>query len=195
MATKKPVTEVSEESEISLRPYELMCAFNPVLLESELKKKFKEVEEMVEKSGGKIVQTDVWGKRKMAYPIKLQKEGSYIVWGLELKPESLKEFDEHFRIDKDVLRHLMMALPKGYVYVKFSEEADAPARPAPRSEKPERHVAPKAHTTSASHSTTDHSAKKAVEEAPAKPEEAKSISKAELDEQLNKIIGGTDLNI
>ena len=71
--SKKVTTE--HEVDSSLNKYEVILILNPDLREPEVKKKLKEIEEMVQKAGGKITQEDFWGKKTLAYRIKKQNEG------------------------------------------------------------------------------------------------------------------------
>ena len=49
-----------------------------------------------------------WGRRKLAYPIKQQLEGNYVVTQLRLEPGRTKELEQGLRISEDVMRHLLV---------------------------------------------------------------------------------------
>jgi small subunit ribosomal protein S6 len=59
-------------------------------------------------SGGEVVQTDVWGIRKLAYPIKKKNEGYYAVILFKAPADLPKELDRRLRISDNVIRHLII---------------------------------------------------------------------------------------
>ncbi len=131
VATKRKIVSV-------LKKYELMLILSPDLRESEADKKFKEIVGMMEKAGGKVTKEDMWGKKKFAYRIKKHNEGFYAVYNLELPNTFIKEFKDHLRIEKDVLRSMIISIPDDYVYTKYDLEGMAEeskiAKPAPKKE-------------------------------------------------------------
>jgi len=65
------------------------------------------VETLVKNAGGKIIKTDNWGKRKLAYPIKKQEFAVYVYFDLELESESVAKLDSNLNITDEVIRHLL----------------------------------------------------------------------------------------
>jgi len=64
----------------------------------------------VENRGGVCQEISVWGRRKLAYPIKQHAEGSYVLTQLELEPQQTRELERGLLISEDVLRHLLVRL-------------------------------------------------------------------------------------
>ena len=65
------------------------------------------MKELITKSG-ELVNIDEWGKRTLAYEIKKQKEGFYIVFTFTAKPESMAEMDRVLRLDERVLKYIVV---------------------------------------------------------------------------------------
>jgi small subunit ribosomal protein S6 len=168
------------------RHYELMLILRPNLRESEVKKKLKELTDMVDHAGGKVLVEDLWGKRELTYRIKGQDEGIYAVYNFEMPSDLVKEFKEHLRIEKEVLRSLFVNVPEGYKYTKYDWEA-AKERPVLKREK----------------KTGGSPRQNPVASAPRRKDEVKTEDKkkgqeaneAELDKKLDEIIGGDDLKL
>lgn len=124
---KKTVTKRAVE--VSINPYELMLILSPELRETEITKKLEEIVNIIEKAGGKITNEDFWGKKELAYRIKKHNEGVYMVYNIELPNNFLSELKEFLRIEKEVLRSMVISLPKSHVYTKYDiKESDEPRK-------------------------------------------------------------------
>ncbi len=170
--------------------YELMLILNPELRESDVDKKLKEITDMIEKADGKILHEDSWGKRDLAYRIKGNRQGYYMVYNLELTNVFIAELREHLRIDKEVVRSMLIKLDDDHVYTKYdlTAEPKEERRPSrPESKRSDRNVSIK-------HNSTITPPKK-KEEVKEKKEDKKDVNEKELDKKLDEIIGGEDLNL
>ncbi len=90
--------------------YELMLILKPLLPQDTKSDLIQTIEDMIGKMTGKIYDTDVWGKRHLAYPIKKHAEGYYIVYKLEISPKKATELDRELAIMNGVLRSLRINL-------------------------------------------------------------------------------------
>jgi ribosomal protein S6 len=59
-----------------------------------------------------VERTNVWGKRKLAYEVKHQKEGSYVLQDFQIGQGSLPELEAALKITEEVLRHLIVRKPE-----------------------------------------------------------------------------------
>lgn len=88
--------------------YELMFIINPTLEEEKKNAVVEKVTEIITNGGGEVSKTDVWGMRKLAYPIEKKEEGYYVVLEFQSAPELPKELNRRLRISDDVMRHLVI---------------------------------------------------------------------------------------
>ena len=86
--------------------YELVFILNASLTEDDSAKLMKKVNDQISKLGGTVSETNTWGKRKLAYPIKRQTEGNYVLEKVQMKATALKELDANIKLAEDVLRYL-----------------------------------------------------------------------------------------
>jgi len=70
-----------------------------------LQAKYKNI---VTENGGEINNINVWGNKNLAYEIRDCKKGFYTIMDFNSKPDVVKEMDRKFKIDDDVLRHLII---------------------------------------------------------------------------------------
>ena len=57
---------------------------------------------------GEVANVDVWGMRKLAYPIQKKNEGYYAVIEFKAQPTLPKELDRRLKISDNVMRHLIV---------------------------------------------------------------------------------------
>jgi len=94
-----------------LRRYELVAIIAPTVADEELPDAIDRLlKKPVENQGGVCDDVNVWGRRRMAYPIKRHTEGNYVLTNIQLDPEKTKELEQGLLISEEVLRHLLVRL-------------------------------------------------------------------------------------
>ena len=68
----------------------------------------EEFKTVVTEDGGRFSRHEYWGLRNLAYRIKKNRKGHYVLLNLEAKPETLQEVERRMRLHDDVLRHLTL---------------------------------------------------------------------------------------
>lgn len=87
--------------------YELMFILDPAL-EDAAKEAAVETVKGIIASEGEVGNVDVWGMRKLAYPIQKKNEGYYVVIEFKAQPTLPKELDRRLKISDNVMRHLIV---------------------------------------------------------------------------------------
>ncbi|UCD10139.1 MAG: 30S ribosomal protein S6 [Dehalococcoidales bacterium] len=100
----------STQEELGLRDYELTVVINPETSEEKLEASIESISRYVTDRGGAVSDVQRWGKRKLAYPIKHQIEGYYVLLQFKMKPPDGKELENNLRISEEVLRHLLISI-------------------------------------------------------------------------------------
>ncbi len=90
-----------------MRDYELILVIQPDLDETALNDVLNKVKSWITDSGGSIAKTDFWGKRKLAYSIRKQKEGQYVLLKANLAPNFCANLERNLRFLEPVLRFLL----------------------------------------------------------------------------------------
>ncbi len=87
-----------------MREYELMYITRPHL-ETEQQEALKErVLKIIQEKGGELKKVDVWGRRKLGYPIKRETEGFYVVVDFAGDEDLVNEIDRVLKITDGFLR-------------------------------------------------------------------------------------------
>ena len=87
-------------------PYEILLMLDPDLAEQRQEEIVVRTRELIERSGGRWVRQDIWGRRRLAYEIKHKGEGVYHLLQFDAEPETLDELSRILRITDGVMRHL-----------------------------------------------------------------------------------------
>lgn len=91
-----------------MRKYEMMVIIDPEVDERTVEPSMSALFGQVEDLGGKVEKLDVWGKRKLAYPILKKTDGIYVVVNMETTPEIAKELDRQLGLNESILRTKLM---------------------------------------------------------------------------------------
>lgn len=89
-----------------MNQYEIAVLYHPDL-EVDLSKAEDRVKKIITDNGGKIVGTDNWGKRKLAYDIKGNEHAIYVFYTVELPGESVQKVESTLNITDEVIRLLI----------------------------------------------------------------------------------------
>jgi len=95
-----------------LRDYEVLYIVRADLDDEKVQDAVKRVNTLIERSGGTVERTNLWGKRKLAYEVKHQKEGSYVLQDFSFDPGRVPELESALKITEEVLRHLIVRKPE-----------------------------------------------------------------------------------
>lgn len=87
--------------------YELMFIIDPTL-EDDKKNAVIETTKGIIETEGTVGKVDVWGMRKLAYPIQKKNEGYYVVVEFEAESALPKELDRRLKIMDTVMRHMII---------------------------------------------------------------------------------------
>ena len=87
-----------------MRHYEVMIILDPSQDERTVAPSLDKFLEIVRKDNGTVENVDVWGKRRLAYPIDKKEEGVYTVVTLDCASETVQELDRRLNLNDSVIR-------------------------------------------------------------------------------------------
>lgn len=90
------------------KQYELVYIASPDATEDQLAELQSIVEGIVTRAGGVVDKVDVWGRRRLAYPIGRFKEGHYVVVLFSSEGTLVKELDRRLKVNDVIVRHLIV---------------------------------------------------------------------------------------
>ncbi len=90
-----------------MRTYEVILIVEPDLDETALNGVIEKTKGWITEAGGTIDKVDLWGKRHLAFAIRKQREGQYVLIQAQMAPTSTAELDRNLRFLEPVMRFLI----------------------------------------------------------------------------------------
>ena len=69
-----------------------------------------EMEKLISDNGGSVARREYWGLRNLAYRMKKNRKGHYIMFNLDAPSEAVQEMERNLRLHEDVLRYMTIRL-------------------------------------------------------------------------------------
>jgi small subunit ribosomal protein S6 len=73
---------------------------------NEVNKITEEFSNLITDNDGKILKTEQWGLRNLAYKIKKNKKGHYVMLGIEASDNCIKELERRMKINENILKNV-----------------------------------------------------------------------------------------
>lgn len=93
-----------------MRHYETTYILRPNLGEDQFNEIIERTNAIITNDGGSIIDIDRWGIKKLAYEIKKEVQGYYVLINFAAHGTTINEIERIFRIDDNVLRYLTIKL-------------------------------------------------------------------------------------
>ena len=109
--------------------YESVIIARQEISAEQVEKLADEIDLILKNNEGRTEKRENWGLRTLAYKIKKNRKGHYLLFNYECAPDAVKELERQLRLNEDVLRYLTIKIDK------FSNEPSIPAQMASRDER------------------------------------------------------------
>ena len=90
-----------------MNKYESIIIVNPNIDEAKLKDLEEKFTGLINENG-KVESVENMGKKRLAYEIKKFKEGTYMLFNFEAKPDSITELERVYRITDDIIKFIVV---------------------------------------------------------------------------------------
>jgi small subunit ribosomal protein S6 len=103
--------------------YETVFVLDAELEDSARDKRIQGVLDFLSQHAERMIKTDRWGNRRLAYEIKRKQQGHYVLVQYEASGSMIPELERIFHLDEAVLRYLTMRSEE-----EIKEEEQTPAK-------------------------------------------------------------------
>ncbi|WP_291377710.1 30S ribosomal protein S6 [Demequina sp.] len=87
-----------------MRQYEMMVILDPEVDERTVQPSLEKYLAVVTKDKGTVDNLDVWGRRRLAFPIKKKSDGVYAVINFTAESATAKELERQLGLNETILR-------------------------------------------------------------------------------------------
>ena len=109
--------------------YESVIIARQEISAEQVEKLADEIDLILKNNEGRTEKRENWGLRSLAYKIKKNRKGHYLLFNYECPPDAVKELERQLRLNEDVSRYLTVKIDK------FSNEPSIPAQMTSRDER------------------------------------------------------------
>ena len=108
--------------------YETMYILRPDIPEEEVDSHLKKYNEILEKAGAEVLDSQMRGKRRLAYPIAKHKEGIYVQLSHKGNGQQVATLEKAMRLSEDVIRYLTVKQDGPLPTPKSTSKEDEPEK-------------------------------------------------------------------
>lgn len=90
--------------------YENMVILNAAISDEEAEAAIIKIKDFITGQGGEVLKIDVWGRKKLAYEIKKQKKGIYVLLFYKTPSVTIKKLEEFYKVFDTVLKYIILKL-------------------------------------------------------------------------------------
>jgi len=111
--------------------YENIVILNASLPDEEIEAASGKIKDLIINSGGEILKADVWGRKKLAYEIKKQKKGFYLLLLFRAPSTTVRKLEDSYKVFDPVMKYMVLKLEKKQAEAALKPPAAAVAAAAP----------------------------------------------------------------
>lgn len=112
--------------------YESVVIINAALEDTQIEQAIASVQTNLKSTGGELIDTEDWGRKRLAYNINNAKSGYYLITRFNAEPSVIKEYERTLKLDENVIRYMTIALDKRAI--EYLKNSNKPKQEEPVSE-------------------------------------------------------------
>ena len=89
-----------------MNQYETVFILTPVLSDAQMKEAVEKFKGVLTSNGAEIINEELWGLKKLAYPIEKKSTGFYVLVEFKAEPTVIKTLEVNYRRDERVIRYI-----------------------------------------------------------------------------------------
>ena len=86
--------------------YESVLIARQDLGASQVNNLVSELSEVIKAEGGEVVKVDNWGLKNLAYRIKKNRKGHYVILNIAAPASAIAEYERVMRVNEDIIRYM-----------------------------------------------------------------------------------------
>ena len=91
-----------------MQKYESVLIARQDLGASQVNNIVSDLSEVIKKEGGEVVRVDNWGLKTLAYRIKKNRKGHYVLMNISAPANAIAEYERVMRFNEDIIRYMTL---------------------------------------------------------------------------------------
>jgi small subunit ribosomal protein S6 len=120
---------------MNFRRYETLILLSPSLVGDQVEAFKSKVDSILTTGGGQVIRIEEWGRKRLAYPVRKEIFGYYLLYDFRARPTLANELERNFKIDEQVYKYLTLVLDSNFTEERLKAVQEALANEASRRDK------------------------------------------------------------
>jgi small subunit ribosomal protein S6 len=90
--------------------YELMVILESSVVDEEVPEAVEKLQNLITEQGGTDEDVEVQGRRRLAYPIRKQNDGTLVLSHFDMAPDKVPGLETGLRMEQQIVRNLLLRL-------------------------------------------------------------------------------------
>jgi small subunit ribosomal protein S6 len=96
-----------------VRTYDVLLIVDPRPTDEEVAQLGGRLQEALVTLGGEVLSSEDWGRRRLVFELRKQREGHYLLLQVRATPATMREFERQLKLNESVLRFLTTRVVEG----------------------------------------------------------------------------------
>src|SRR3989338_655786 len=96
--------------ENAMNAYETIFIVKSSLVDEEIAKVMEKIKGVVLRGGGEVAVMENWGKKKLAYEVRKEKKGAYIIAHFKGTGATVSEMERNYRLDESIIKFITLKI-------------------------------------------------------------------------------------
>jgi small subunit ribosomal protein S6 len=106
-----------------LNRYETIFIINPSIESEDIEQVIEDTQNLISGSGGTVIRVDKWGKKRLAYEVKGNRDGYYVLVNFEAEPQFIQRLGRYYGLTEEIIKYMTIR-PEELPEVKKAEEEE-----------------------------------------------------------------------
>jgi len=91
-----------------LNKYETVFIVNPNIESEDIEKVIEDTQNLISGSGGTVIKVDKWGKKRLAYEVKGNRDGYYVLVDFEAEPQFIQRLGRYYGLTEEIIKYMTL---------------------------------------------------------------------------------------
>ncbi len=91
-----------------MNKYETVFIIDPSIESEDIEKVIEDTQNLISGSGGTVIRVDKWGKKRLAYEVKGNRDGYYVLVNFEAEPQFIQRLGRYYGLTEEIIKYMTL---------------------------------------------------------------------------------------